>query len=175
MTFLKILTFFCNLIGRLEMKSRLWLDNVETPNRQQTKIDTSPNIPDARCTHSEIELRKCCLGQSAKSKIPYHLITVFIYLKLYHLAVSGNRHRSCNDDSVGYVYPHNSLAQQRICYNFLINVRRSTCKYKLIAPGFQWCSCYPILTFLCSVLQIVVCSFALFLLAIVLSVLFYGF
>jgi len=24
---------FCNLIGRLEMKSRLWLDNVETPNR----------------------------------------------------------------------------------------------------------------------------------------------
>jgi hypothetical protein len=26
--------FFCNLIGRLEMKSRLWLDNVETPNRQ---------------------------------------------------------------------------------------------------------------------------------------------
>jgi hypothetical protein len=25
---------FCNLIGRLEMKSRLWLDNVETPNRQ---------------------------------------------------------------------------------------------------------------------------------------------
>jgi hypothetical protein len=32
--FLKILTFFCNLIGRLEMKSRLWLDNVETPNRQ---------------------------------------------------------------------------------------------------------------------------------------------
>jgi hypothetical protein len=32
--FLKILAFFCNLIGRLEMKSRLWLDNVETPNRQ---------------------------------------------------------------------------------------------------------------------------------------------
>jgi hypothetical protein len=30
----KKLTFFCNLIGRLEMKSRLWLDNVETPNRQ---------------------------------------------------------------------------------------------------------------------------------------------
>ena len=25
---------FCNLIGRLDMKSRLWLDNVETPNRQ---------------------------------------------------------------------------------------------------------------------------------------------
>ena len=25
---------FCNLIGRLEMKSCLWLDNVETPNRQ---------------------------------------------------------------------------------------------------------------------------------------------
>ena len=32
--FVKILTFFCNLIGQLEMKSRLWLDNVETPNRQ---------------------------------------------------------------------------------------------------------------------------------------------
>jgi hypothetical protein len=42
---------FCNLIGRLEMKYRLWLDNVETPNRQETKIDTSPNIPHARCTH----------------------------------------------------------------------------------------------------------------------------
>ena len=27
-----------------------------------------------RCTHSEVELRKCCLGQSEKSKIPYHLI-----------------------------------------------------------------------------------------------------
>ena len=30
----KKLTFFCNLIGRLEMKFRLWLDNVETPNRE---------------------------------------------------------------------------------------------------------------------------------------------
>ena len=38
----------------------------------------SPNIPHARCTHSEVELRKCCLGQSEKSKIPYHLITNFI-------------------------------------------------------------------------------------------------
>jgi hypothetical protein len=28
----------------------------------------------ARYTHSEVELRKCCLGQSAKSKIPYHSI-----------------------------------------------------------------------------------------------------
>ena len=69
---------FCNLIGRLEMKSRLWLDNVETSNRQETKIDTSPNIPHARCTHSKVELRKCCLGQSAKSKIPYHLIKLYI-------------------------------------------------------------------------------------------------
>jgi len=34
----------------------------------------SPNIPHAMCTHSEVELRKCCLGQSEKSKIPYHLI-----------------------------------------------------------------------------------------------------
>jgi len=32
----------------------------------------------ARYTHSEVELRKCCLGQSEKSKIPYHLIK-FIY------------------------------------------------------------------------------------------------
>jgi hypothetical protein len=32
--FLKILTFFYNLIGRLEMQSRFWLDNVETLNRQ---------------------------------------------------------------------------------------------------------------------------------------------
>jgi hypothetical protein len=29
-----------------------------------------------------LELRKCCLGQSAKSKIPYHLINCFIYLLL---------------------------------------------------------------------------------------------
>ena len=28
----------------------------------------------ARCTHSEVELRKCCLGQSEKSEIPYYLI-----------------------------------------------------------------------------------------------------
>jgi hypothetical protein len=36
-----------------------------------------------RYTHSEVELRKCCLGQSAKSKIPYHLIicdTVCLWL-----------------------------------------------------------------------------------------------
>lgn len=33
-----------------------------------------PNIPHGRCTHSEVELRKCCLGQSEKRKIPYHLI-----------------------------------------------------------------------------------------------------
>ena len=31
---LEICYLICNLIGRLEMKSRLWLDNVETPNRQ---------------------------------------------------------------------------------------------------------------------------------------------
>ena len=37
------MTFFCNLIGRLEMKSRLWLDNVETPNR--------PHEAHARWTH----------------------------------------------------------------------------------------------------------------------------
>ena len=38
----------------------------------------SPNIPHARCTHSEVELRKCCLGQSENSEIPYHLI---VYIK----------------------------------------------------------------------------------------------
>ena len=56
----------CNLIGWLEMKSRLWLDKVETPNR--------PPEAHARWTHSEVQPRKYCLGQSAKSKIPYHLI-----------------------------------------------------------------------------------------------------
>ena len=34
-----------------------------------------------RCSHSELELRKCCLGQSAKSKIPYHLV-IYIFLGL---------------------------------------------------------------------------------------------
>ena len=63
---------FCILIGRLEMKSPLWLDNVETPNR--------PPEANARWTHSEVQPRKYCLGQSAKSKIPYHLIRVFIDL-----------------------------------------------------------------------------------------------
>jgi hypothetical protein len=38
----------------------------------------SPNIPHARCTHSEVELRKCCLGHSEKSKIPYHLIKFIV-------------------------------------------------------------------------------------------------
>ena len=38
-------------------------------------------------------------------------------------------------------------------------------------PGFQWCSCYLIVSFMCNVLQIVVCPFIFFLLAIVLSVL----
>ena len=46
----------------------------------------------------------------------------------------------------------------------------------VFAPDFQWNSYYAIFTFLCSVLQIVVCSFVLFLLAIALSVLsIYGF
>jgi hypothetical protein len=55
-----------NLIGRLKMKSRLWLENVETPNR--------PPEAHARWTHTVVQPRKYCLGQSAKSKIPYHLI-----------------------------------------------------------------------------------------------------
>ena len=58
-----------NLIGRLEMKSCLWLDNVETSNR--------PPEDHARWTHSEIQPRKYCLGQSANNKIPSfkHTIT----------------------------------------------------------------------------------------------------
>ena len=37
-------------------------------------------------------------------------------------------------------------------------------------PGFQWGSYYSIFSFMCNVLQIVVCPFVLFLFAIVLSV-----
>ena len=44
----------------------LSLDNVETPNR--------PTEAHARWTHSEVQPRKYCLGHSANSKIPYHLI-----------------------------------------------------------------------------------------------------
>ena len=40
-------------------------------------------------------------------------------------------------------------------------------------PGFQWGSCYSIFSFMCNALQIVVCPFVLFLLAIALSVLRY--
>ena len=95
----KKLTFFAIWLAAWKW-NLVWLDNVETPNRQKTKIDTGSNIPHARCTHcmrgiltvrevyslharythSEVELRKCCLGQSAKSKIPYHLIKAWIYL-----------------------------------------------------------------------------------------------
>ena len=32
------------------------------------------NLKKIACTHSEVELRKCCLGQSEKSEIPYYLI-----------------------------------------------------------------------------------------------------
>ena len=48
----------------------------------------SPNIPHASCTHctqgvhSEVELRKCCLGQSEKKEIPYYLITILADLQL---------------------------------------------------------------------------------------------
>ena len=69
----KILTFFCSFIGRLEMKSRLWLENVETPNRQkQTQAQTY--LTRGVLTAREVELRKCCLGQSEKSEIPYYLM-----------------------------------------------------------------------------------------------------
>jgi hypothetical protein len=50
----------CNLIGRLEMKSRLWWDNAETLNRPPPEAHT-------RWTHSEVQPRRYCLGQSAKS------------------------------------------------------------------------------------------------------------
>ena len=59
--------FFGNLIGRLEMKSCLWLDNVETQNR--------PPEAHARKVNSLWgTTRKYCLGQWAKRKIPNHLI-----------------------------------------------------------------------------------------------------
>ena len=60
--FMKFWFFFGNFIGRLEMKSRLWMDNVEPPN--------------ARWTHSEVQPRKYCLGQSANSKIPSFKYTI---------------------------------------------------------------------------------------------------
>jgi hypothetical protein len=41
-------------------------NNIETPNR--------PAEAHARWTHFEVQPRKYCLGQSANSKIPYHLI-----------------------------------------------------------------------------------------------------
>ena len=62
---LENLDLFLQFDWPMEMKSHLWLDNVETPNR--------PHEADARWTHSEVQPRKYCLGQSAKSKIPYHL------------------------------------------------------------------------------------------------------
>ena len=33
-----------------------------------------------------------------------------------------------------------------------------------VTPGFQWCFCYSIFSFLCKILQIVVCPFVLFVL-----------
>ena len=71
-----------NLIGRLEMKSRLWLDNVETPNR--------PPEAHARWTHFEVQPKKYCLSQSAKSKIPYHLITGYTDCPRVVVRTSGN-------------------------------------------------------------------------------------
>ena len=46
----------------------LFLDNVETLNRSTEAH--------ARWTHSEVQPRKYCLGHSANSKIPYHLIII---------------------------------------------------------------------------------------------------
>ena len=46
----------------------LFLDNVETLNRATEAH--------GRWTHSEVQPRKYCLGQSANRKIPYHLIII---------------------------------------------------------------------------------------------------
>ena len=62
---IKILKFdenidlFCDLIGRLETKSRLWLDNAETPYRPPEAL--------ARWTHSEVQPRKYSEKQNSLS------------------------------------------------------------------------------------------------------------
>ena len=63
------------ILNILEILEMFWnflicLDNVETPNR--------PPEAHARWTHSEVQPRKYCLGQSANNKIPYHLINADI-------------------------------------------------------------------------------------------------
>ena len=57
------------------------------------------------------------------------------------------------------------------CFTFLLLLGDIFCIYLIINPGFQLSSCYSIFSFMCNVLQIVVCPFVLFLLVIVLSVL----
>ena len=67
MKLIKFITFLWNVLKILNFKKKnwpffaiwlaawkwnlVWLDNVETPNRQKTKIETGSNIPHARCTH----------------------------------------------------------------------------------------------------------------------------
>ena len=57
--------------------------------------------------------------------------------------------------------------------NFLPLVEQElpTLPEHLSSPRFQWGSCYSIISFMCNILQIVVCSFVLFILNIALSVL----
>ena len=109
--FLKILTFFAiwladwkwNIVsGWTTLKHRI------DKNRHKPEY-TSREVYSlhVRYTHSEVELRKCCLGQSPKSQILYHLINGFIYLWT----------RQSN-----HVYPHvNKTSTKYICPNPLVD------------------------------------------------------
>ena len=90
---LKMFTFFCilTLVGR-------W---------------ASPNIPHAGCTHSEVELRKCCLGQSEKSKIPYHLIKCIAIRKNCIGGVIVNHHHHTNH------WPHPNITIYSVLVHFV--------------------------------------------------------
>jgi hypothetical protein len=64
-----------------------FLANVTDPNDPKDKQNKAK---DRKEEYSEVELRKCCLGQSAKSKIPYHLInTHYIHSVVVQDFVSG--------------------------------------------------------------------------------------
>jgi hypothetical protein len=68
--FKNFITFFINFINFkfITFKNR---HKLEYTSRDVYSLN-------ARHAYSEVELRKCCLGQSAKSKISYHLLIVFI-------------------------------------------------------------------------------------------------
>jgi hypothetical protein len=76
--FLKILKFY-----EIKNKITIWLAdwkwNLVSGWPVGKPVYTSREVYSlyARCTHSEVELRKCCLGQSEKSEIPSYLINSF--------------------------------------------------------------------------------------------------